>query len=144
MSVGSNGSENYAEDLWDYLESSQPASGAAGNPLDYPINSSIEFQRTDGSQWTPGIVRGYWFNGVIVDDSLAGTRYMARWSEIRSRRVFKPKIRSKTPIKRGKSASGGSRRQRRRRSRRHSSRNRRRQRRRHSCRKTKFGGLNRV
>jgi hypothetical protein len=125
MSVGSNGSENYAEDLWDDPVASIPAIILSGNPSDFPINSSIEFQRTDGSQWTPGIVRGYWFNGVIVDDSLAGTRYMARWSEIRSRRVFKPKIRSKTPIKRGKSASGGSRRQRRRRSRRHGSRRRR-------------------
>jgi len=125
MSVGSNGSENYAEDLWDDPVASIPASGTAGNPSEFPIGTRVEFQRTGGSQWIPGIVRGYWFNGVIVDDSLAGTRYMARWSEIRSRRVFKPKIRSKTPIKRGKSASGGSRRQRRRRSRRHGSRRRR-------------------
>lgn len=124
MSVGSNGSENYAEDLWDDPVASIPASGATGNPSDFPINSSIEFQRTDGSQWTPGIVRGYWFNGVIVDDSLTGTSYMARWSEIRPvmRRVFKPKVRAVSPNTHNKSASGGSRR-------RHGSRNRRRQKR---------------
>lgn len=120
MSVNSVNSENYREDLWDYLESSQPVSSQpapARNPSDFPIGSRVEFRRPGGTQWTPGIVRGYWFNGVTVENSPRGTSYMARWEEIRpvTRRVFKPKVRAVSPNRRGKSASGGSRRRQRRR-----------------------------